>query len=153
MEIKIDENIIEEIYTEENEKLLRAWLKIANEKNKAHKLKGRHHKKMHECFGLPSVLLPIIFTPISGLWSEENWMRYANVVVLATTGILSGVHAFFDYARKSQLHFQYDALYADLSTTIMVELAKERSIRIRADRFIEMIQSKIDNLGANEPLL
>ena len=152
VEIAVND-VVEETYTDFTENLLKNWLVLSKEKTIAHNIKGKRLKKLHEYVGLPAILLPVAFTPVSGLFSEEEWMRYANVIVLAVTGILSGTHAFFDYSRKSQLHFQYEAQYADVSSTIMVELTKERSIRIRADRFIEMIQSKIDNLGANEPLL
>lgn len=145
--------VIEEKYTIHNENLLKHWLKVARDNSAAHNAKGKQLKRRHEYFGLPSVLLPVIFTPISATLANVEGMQYANVAVLATTGILSGVHTFFDYARKSQRHFEYEAKYADLVTTIMVELSKKRDIRIRADRFIEMVQSKIDNLGANAPLL
>lgn len=145
--------LVEEKYTSHNEGLLKHWLKIARENSTAHNKKGKKLKWRHELFGLPTILLPLMFTPISGILADEEGMQYANVAVIATTGILSGVHNFFDYARKSQKHFEYEAKYADLATTIMVELSKERSLRIRADRFIEMVQSKIDNMGASAPLL
>lgn len=145
--------IVEEKYTLHNEALLKHWLKLARKNAEAHNKKGKSFKRRHELFGLPSTLLPLIFTPISGVLSDVEGMQYANVAVIATTGILNGVHNFFDYARKSQRHFDYEAKYADLATTIMVELSKDRNIRIRADRFIEMVQSKVDNLGANAPLL
>lgn len=145
--------IVEELYTEHNENLLKYWLSLAREKTKAHNIKGKIFKRRHEVVGLPATLLPLIFTPISGVMANVDGIQYANVAVLALTGILSGIHNFWDLARRSQKHFEYEAKYADVVTTIMVELSKERSIRIRADRFIEMMQSKIDGLGANEPLL
>jgi hypothetical protein len=145
--------VVEEKYTIHNESLLKHWLKTSRENSSLHNLKGKSFKKKHEWVALPSILLPIVFTPIAGVLVNVEGMQYANVAVLGVTGILVGVHNFFDYARKSQKHFEYEAKYADLVTTIMVELSKTRDIRIRADRFIEMVQSKVDSLGANAPLL
>ena len=146
-------NLVEEQYTEHSEALLKHWLKQAKDNSKAHNAKGRSFKKKHEWFGLPATLLPIIYSPIAGLLADEEGVEVASVAVLIATGILSGVHTFFDFGRKSQKHFEYEARYSDLYTTIIVELSKKRELRIKVDRFVEMIQSKIDTLGANAPLL
>lgn len=145
--------LVEEKYTPHNESLLKYWLQEARRSSAAHNAKGKRLKFRHELFGLPAILLPLIFATISGVLSDKPGIEYANVSVLALTGILSGVNRFFDYGPKSQRHFEYEAKYADLVTTVMVELSKERNLRIRADRFVEMVQSKVDNLGANAPLL
>lgn len=146
-------NLVEEEYTNHSEALLKHWLEEARKNKTAHNLKGRKFKRKHELFGLPSVLLPIVYSPIAGLLADEPGVNIASVCVLIVTGILSGVYTFFDFGRKAERHFRYEALYSDLATTILVELSKSRPIRIRADRFIEMMQSKVDNLGANAPLL
>ena len=145
--------LIEETYTDSNEKLLKFWLKISKENSAAHYKKGKHFKSLHEYFALPATIVPIIYSPISGLLADRDGIQYANVAILALTGILSGTHAFFDFGRKSQKHFQFEAQYADVTSTILVELTKERRLRIKADRFIEMIQAKIDSLGASAPVL
>lgn len=142
-----------EPYTDKSEALLEEWLETSAVNAEAHYKKGKYFKWMHEVFGLPATLLPILFTPISGSLSDRPGIQYANLGVLALTGVLSGIHNFFDYARKSQRHFEYEAKYADLYTTIQVELTKERELRIRADRFVEMVQSDIDHLRASAPLL
>ncbi len=151
--IDLEQLKIEEEYTDENENLLNLWLETAREKSEAHNIMGRRFKLKHEVVGLPAYVLPIAYSPLSGLFADEENIKYANVFVLVTSGLLSSVYTFFDFGRKSQRHFDYEARYSDLVTTIMVEMSKRREIRIRADRFIEMIQSKIDNLGANAPLL
>jgi len=145
--------LVEEEYTDHSEALLKKWLNEAKENSKAHNIKGRSFKKKHEWFGLPATLLPIVYSPIAGLLAGQPGTEIASVAVLVLTGILSGVYTFFDFGRKSQKHFDYEARYSDLYTTIVVELSKKRELRIKVDRFVEMIQSKIDNLGANAPLL
>lgn len=144
---------IEESYTNENEELLKKWYDDARISSVAHNKKGRAYKYKHEIFGLPASLIPIMYSPIAGLYSEKNGVDVATAFVLVTTGVLNGVYTFFNFGTKMQRHFEYEAKYADLSTTILVELSKERELRIPADRFIEMVQSKIDNFGANAPLL
>lgn len=150
---KNSKNVVEEEYTEHSEALLKFWLKQAEKARDLHNKKGKSFKFKHEVTALPASLLPIMYSPISGLLSDEDGIEIANVIVLISTGLLSGIHSFFDYGRKSQKHFEYEAKYGDLATTILVELSKKRDIRIRADRFIEMVQSKIDNFAANAPLL
>jgi hypothetical protein len=145
--------IPEEEYTIYNETLLIQWLKIARIRSTQHNVMGKKFKIYHEIFGLPAIILPIAYSPLSALLSFNSNIVYANVSILILTGVLSGIHGFFDFTRKSEKYFQYEAYYADLSTTIMVELSKRRDNRIRADRFVEMVQSKIDCYKSNEPLL
>jgi len=147
------EIVVEEEYTDQSEDLLKQWLQQSKDKSHQHNIKGKQYKKKHEMFGLPATLLPIIYSPISGLLSQQPGIEIANVTVLILSGVLTGVYAFFDFGRKAEQHFRYEALYSDLTTTIIVELTKKREIRIRADRFIEMIQSKIDGFASTEPLL
>lgn len=153
VKIQMEPNFLEEKYTQENEDLLEEWLVQAKEASVAHNAAGRKFKFKHELFGLPAAAIPIAYSPVAGLFSANPGIQYANAFVLVTTGLLSCTYTFFNFGKKSQQHFDYEARYADLATTIQVELAKKREIRIRADRFIEMIQSKIDGLGANAPLL
>jgi hypothetical protein len=145
--------IYEEKWTDENEKLMKYWLKQCTTSSVAHNKKGRSFKFKYEIFGLPSSIVPLMYSPFAGLYSGNEGIEVANVVVLVFTGLLSGVNTFFNFGEKKQQHFEYEAKYSDVATTILVELAKERDFRIRADRFIEMIQAKIDNYSANAPLL
>jgi hypothetical protein len=146
-------NVVEEEYTVYNETLLIQWLQIARTKSTAHNVGGKYFKFLHEFVGLPATILPIIYSPLSGVLADREGIQYANISILMITGLLSGIHTFFDFVRKSEKHFQYEGKYADLATTIMVELAKKREFRIRADRFVEMIQGQIDSFKSNEPLL
>ena len=144
---------VEEEYTEHSEALLKHWLEETKTKSEAHNKKGKENKKKHEWTALPATIIPIIYSPISGLLAKENGIEIANVTVLIFTGILSGVHSFFDFSKKAERHFRYEALYADLGTNILVELSKKRELRIRADRFIEQIQARIDQYNSAAPLL
>lgn len=143
----------EEPYTQKNEALLKEWMDEARSLSSKHNEKGRYYKYWHERIGFPATLLPVVYSPISGLLSNEPNIEIANVAVLITTGVLTGIHTFFDLGRKSQLHFDYENRYMDVCTTIRVELEKEPRFRMRCDRFIEIIHAKMDNLGASAPLL
>ena len=140
-------------YTDATDALLEHWLGVSRKMAVAHNAKGKRFKFRHELIGIPATLLPIAYSPVPGLLSWMPWIEYVNVSVLITTGILSGIHSFYDFGRKSERHFQYEAYYSDLATTILVELSKRREMRICASRFVEMVQSKVDNYASNAPLL
>jgi len=143
----------EETYSDHSEALLKNWLKIAEKNSEAHNKKGRHFKFMHEIVGIPAIIIPGAFSPIYGFLSDKEGIEIANIIVLIVTFILTTMLTFFSYQRKSELHFRAESNYADLYSTVLVELSKERNFRIRVDRFVEMIQAKIDFLGATSPLL
>ncbi len=144
---------VEEEYTDHSEALLKRWLRKAQEAAKNHNTKGKKLKRRHEWIALPATLLPIIYTPIASLLPNSNGIQAATAGVLITTGVLNGIHAFFDFSKKAERHFRYEALYSDLASTILVELSKSRGIRIRADRFVEQVQARIDQYTAAAPLL
>jgi hypothetical protein len=146
-------NLIAEEYTQQSETLLKYWMKEAKELSNKHNIKGKNFKWKHELVGIPAMIIPIIASPISGLLADEPGIEIFNVVALISSGVLSGIYSFFNFSRKSELHFRYEANYQDLYTTILVELSKKRELRYKADRFIEQIQSKIDGYATNAPLL
>jgi hypothetical protein len=144
---------MEEPYSEQSEKLLKHWWETADQEKNKHYRKGKRCLFLHRCFAFPSVAIPAIYAPISGLFREENGIQIANAVIFALVALLSSVYTFWDFGTKSNKHFEYEAKYADICSTINVELVKQPKYRIPADRFVEMIQGKIDAYKAHAPLI
>jgi len=140
-----------EPYTEKNEKLLREYLDHSRVQSAKHYKKAKKLKLYHRVFGLPSMLIPLIYSPIAAFFKGEDGIDVATVCVLVTTAIFSGTTQFFNFSEKSQKHFEFEAKYADLITTINGELLKQRNYRIPASRFIAKVHSDFDHYGATAP--
>lgn len=144
---------ITESWTENNEKLLKGWLDISINKSDFHDRQGKYYKWKHQLYGLPSILIPVIISPLVLILNiTPTTAEIISTSSLIATGVCNGVHRFFGFQEKSMKHFEYSGKYAELKTFIEVELAKEREYRFDCDRFIEICQSKIDRFNETEPI-
>ena len=144
--IRIDEN-----WTDENEALAREWLAAAKEASAAHNKAGKSNKFKHVVTGLPAILIPSVFAPLTAALGNREGIEYVSMSGFIATGIFTGVNTFFGYARKHQRHNDFSARFSDLVTDIQYELAKQRRFRSQPDQFLTRIQMRLDNLGAQAP--
>lgn len=139
-------------YSVNTENLLNDWIKEAQELSLKHDEKGKYFKFKHEIIGLPPILIPLIYGPLSMIFNfpEKN---YIDASVLIVTGLFNGVYKFFDFSKKSELHLRFSAKYEDLISSIKVELSKEPEDRIPADKFLYLIEERLDNLKEYQPVI
>jgi hypothetical protein len=137
-------------------------LKItAAEKSEMHNLAGHHFRALEIYWGIPSVLLPVIFSPlvlIAGYVSDDTCERvtiadYVAATGLMSSGLVNAVCSFFKYGNRTAMHQLYSAKYSDIITDIDAELIKTAQYRINAEQFITAIKMKYDNLVFGEPLI
>lgn len=141
----------EEKWTEAHENLCKEWLEEAQEASKNHNKSGLSNKFKHVIFGLPTVLIPAIFSPVSIALEGEESLPYVSMTGFILTGIFGGIDQFFDYSGKHQRHMDFSARYADVVSDIKFELAQGRQFRTDADQFLMRIQKTMDSNGANAP--
>ena len=144
---------VQEPWTENNEKLLQGWKDICINKENHHTNQGRYYKLKNYIYGLPSILIPIVISPLVLILNiSPNTAEIISTSSLIATGLATGIHRFFGFQERSMKHYEYSGKYAELKTFIEVELAKEREFRFSVDRFIEICQSKIDRFNETEPI-
>ncbi len=143
---------LEEGWTDGNEGLVfDKWKTKFEELAEAHGKKGQTHKKWHTRIGLPKLIIPFLMTGASAIGSEWEYMYILNAVGFAATGILTAYYDFYGFAQQKEKNDQHSASYSDMISTIDVAQARGKDFREPADRFVEKIQARYDNLTRTSP--
>ena len=150
-EINNEEYRKDEKWSDKHEKLVNKWLKIAQENSIAHNVAGKNHKCKHVIFGLPSVILPIIFSPVCIALDGDISLPYVSMAGFITSGLFGAVDKFFDFSGNHQKHMDYSARYSDIISDIEYEMAKERQYRTDPDQWTMRIQGKLDYTSGSAP--
>ena len=135
-------------WTNDGEIYLRDWISEINDKSKHHDIKYRYYKKMYNVLSLPTIIVPILLSPLTSYISE-----YPLVTSLALifNGVLSGICSFFNYSKKAQSNDNYSNLYGQLSREISSELRLPSRFRTSSDKFTERIYQKYCALDSSSP--
>jgi hypothetical protein len=149
------ENRNEEPWNNRLENYIKHMRDVADSLSHLHEQTGYHFKKRKNWVGLPSVLIPIIMSPISLMLASENSksLPFVNAFCFMLTGIFTGVYSFFKYGEKMERHFAFSARYADIVTDIEAELIKERRLRVSSDVMTLKVKMSIDNLNNTSPVI
>jgi hypothetical protein len=129
----------EEKWTLAHETLCKQWRDQAQSASDGHNAAGKKNKFKHVVFGLPSVLLPIIFSPVSIALENDPSLPYVSMVGFIATGLFGAIDNFFNYSGKTSEHMNYSAQYADIVSDIDYELVQGREYRVDSDRFLMKI--------------
>jgi hypothetical protein len=112
-----------------------------------HETAAKKARKLYQLFGLPTVLIPL-----AGSVASQFLPEAAVTTMMVASGLCAGVNAFLDYGAKSQRHFEYNARWLELASSIEFEMAKGRSERCAADVFLERLRNRTAALRAAEPV-
>ena len=118
----------------------------ANEAAATHGKAARKARLMYQSLGLPTVLIPL-----AGSVAAQFLPEAAVTTMMVASGLCAGVNAFLDYGAKSQRHFEYNARWMELASSIEFEMAKGRADRCAADVFLERLRNRTAALRAAEP--
>ena len=91
----------------------------------AHERAAYESKKLHVRYAFPGMIIPTISAPVLGTFKDEEWAPYFGMVSMVVTAICNGITNFFNYGKKSQLHFNFSGRYGDIVTDIQECLAKK----------------------------
>ena len=120
--------------------------KDAKAQGAKHENAAKRARLLYQAFGLPTVLIPLV-----GSVAAQYLPEAAVTTMMVTSGLCAGVNAFLDYGAKSQRHFEYNARWLELASTIEFEMAKGRADRFAADVFLERLRNRTAALRAAEP--
>ena len=142
---------LEEGWTEQNEGLVETWKQRFEELSAAHGAKGQSHKKWHVRIGLPRVIFPALMAAVTTIGADWEYMYIINALGFSATAILGAYYDFFAFQEQKEKNDQHAAAFADMVSTIEVNQARGPEYREPADRFIEKIQARYDNLVRMAP--
>jgi len=103
-------------------------------------------RRLYQAFGLPTVLIPL-----AGSVAAQYLPEAAVTTMMLASGVCAGVNTFLNYGQKAQAHFEYNARWAELGSSIDFEMAKGRADRTQADVFLERLRNRTAALRAAEP--
>ena len=141
----------DEEWTENHESLVYEWQQKCKNASEAHNAAGKKCKTNHIIFGLPAIIIPIIFSPLSVALEDEKALPYVSMAGFILAGTFSAIDKFFSYDAKKTSHFNTSARYDDLVTDIKYEMVKGYEFRESSDAFLQKIQSKFDNINGTAP--
>lgn len=151
----------EEPWCSQIEKYMNEVVKLCDEKANQHDEAGYFFKSKKVTWGLPMVIVPAIFSPVSLMmgWNRGDTCDtitasdYINASGFMFTAFFTAVYGFFDYGVKYQTHFNHSYMFGSISSKIKAELVKHRRFRRQADVFMVEINMELDNAVRNEPIL
>jgi hypothetical protein len=132
------------------EKLLLSWCENCKKRSKEHDVRGKKNKIKFAVFGIPSILIPII---LGGFASVVPCHSIIYSVGMMLSGLFSGVSMFFNFAKKTELHFQFSTKYFELANEIDSELIRPKRFRVACNVYMERTKLQYNSLCRNAPTL
>lgn len=141
----------EEPWDTPTEDLIKEWRESCSSLAAAHEQSARTCKRKHVWYGLPSLMIPMVMTPLSAALKDQDWISYFEMTAFMCTAVTTAMVQFFNFSGKSERHFSFSARYADLVTDIDQELAKPRHFRQQVDTFSLKVKMTYDALNNSAP--
>lgn len=145
----LDREREEMLWTERPEKQLSTWKKEIDLKSKHHKKIGRRNKKLYIVNGIPAIVIPLVIAGLNGI---VDILPITISCLMIFASVISTISSFMNFGKKSQMHFEYESKYGELSLIIELELCKKKVDRIACDVFLERIFNKYNSLNNSAPI-
>jgi hypothetical protein len=136
------------LWEKREEQLLLKWCDSIKQKAIKHKAKALSNKKMYHIISIPVIIIPLVIGGINGL---VDVAPIAFSILMIFSSILAGVNTFFNFSKKSTIHFEFESKYNELGISIEKELAIPKTHRIAADVYLERIQQSYNHLNNYAP--
>lgn len=145
---KDDPNRRELLWDKREELIFREWIKHSKEKVDFHTSKAKSCKNRNACLSIPTILIPIISSGLSGILPCSSM---ENSILMMIVGILNCIDTFFDYGRLREKHEVFSNRYFSLITEVETELSKPKRDRVACDLYLEKIKGMYNTLHLTEP--
>ena len=122
------------LWQKREEQLLLKWGDNIKQKAIKHKSKALTNKKMYHMFSIPVIIIPLVIGGINGM-VDITPITFSILMIFSS--ILAGVNTFFNFSKKSTLHFEFESKYNELHISIEKELSIPKIHRTAADVFLE----------------
>lgn len=141
----------EEAWNSAAEALVSKWAETCLQKSEYHSKAETRNTYLHSVFGLPSLLLPVVMAAATPVIDQLESAVYVQVAGLVTIGVVSTINTFFNFGTKANKHGEFASRFHELATDVQYQLFKSREFRTSSDEFVARVQTKFNNLNANEP--
>ena len=136
------------LWERREEQLLLKWGDNIKQKAIKHKSKASSNKKMYHIMSIPVIIIPLVIGGVNGL---VDIAPITFSICMITSSIIAGVNTFFNFSKKSALHFEFEGKYNELGISIEKELSIPKTHRTAADVFLERIQQTFNHLNNHAP--
>jgi hypothetical protein len=143
-----DINRKELLWEKREEQLLLKWCDNIKQKAINHKAKALTNTKIYHITSIPVIIIPLVIGGINGL---VDIAPITFSILMIFSSIIAGVNTFFNFAKKSILHFEFEGKYNELHVSIEKELSIPKIHRTAADVFLERIQQTYNHLNNYAP--
>ena len=151
--LSIDTGRKEEPWLDPKEELLTRWKNSCSRAAETHRRHAVRCRLYHRLAGLPTIILPLVMTPVSSILRQQWWISYLEATAFMMTGTSTALVQFFDFSGRMQAHSSFSSRYSDIVTDIEQELAKPRAHRQQVDTFSLRIKMWYDSLNQTAPEL
>ena len=141
----------DEPWSDKHEALAKEWLNDSKTASEGHNKAGKASKKNHIIWGLPSVLIPLVFGGVCALLNNDPSLPYVSFTGFTLSGVFGGIDKFFDYSGKHTAHMNFSAKYADIVSDIKYQLSMSREFREDPDSWLTRLEAKYDGTGSAAP--
>lgn len=141
----------DEVWSDQHEELAEKWKNDAQKGSEDHLKFAKKHKCRHITFGVPSVILPFVFTTVCVLLENDPSLPYVSAGGFILCTIFSAVDKFFNFAGKKERHKNHSDRYADIVRDIEFELKQGRKYRVDPDEYLKHIEGKLDSVSGSAP--
>ena len=145
-----DFNRKELLWERREEALILSWCEKLKESSIAHGKMGKVMKNRYTMVSLPAIIIPVVASSLSTVLQPYP---LAMTGAMLATSIFTGINGFFNYGKKEQQHFEYEASYMKLANEIEKELSKPKRHRIACDLYLQVILSEMNRLNSSAPVL
>ena len=143
----VDITRVEMKWNQSVEELLEEWIDQCEKSSSDHGRKARKNKLLYQLFGLPGTILPMILGGIQ----DHIPTQIILSMILMLIGIINGTAMFFNFSKKSILHFDFEAKFADLALNIRTILTKDKRYRQPADLVMAEAMLNLSHLKGTAP--
>ena len=107
------------------------------------------NKKKHLWLSFISVLIPLIFAPMSGILINIKYMKYVEMNIFILLSIINTIIIKFNYSKKLEKYTFLSIKYNDIISDIEYQLNKPELYRENVNIFCTKIKCKFNYLTRN----
>ena len=143
-----DINRVEMLWDHKSSSLVRTYSENAKKQSKLHGISARRNKRKFIIISIPTMIVPVLTGTLRAYLAEYPLIQ---CLLMLFSGLLSVIQTVFNYGKKSEKHFNFEASYGELANRIDFELIKGKKHRQQADVFLCDTLNRVNALNSNAP--
>ena len=141
------------------ERHLQRMLSVCQTKAELHESSCQYFNWWKHFWGLPGVLIPVIFSPLIPILKDKDTISchlvttadILTMLAFISTAFTHGVSNYFSFDVRANDHSKFGARFSDLVTDITASCLAPKKFRPAPDIFLTSLRIRFDNLIFSEP--